>query len=108
MKVAITGATGFLGHYIVERMHTEGNKCRCWYRSQDNCYQPDQDADVEWVAGALGDSLAVDELLDGCDAVVNIQDDLFIAHALFPLYWVGCSGRQAIEYGRYLDRWKPP
>jgi len=71
MKVAITGATGFLGHYIVDRMQTEGNECRCWYRSEERCYQPDDGAPIEWVAGALGDSDCVDDLLDGCDAVVH-------------------------------------
>lgn len=71
MKVAITGATGFLGHYIVDRMQAEGNECRCWYRSQERCYQPEHGSPVEWVAGALGDDHTVNELLDGCDAVVH-------------------------------------
>jgi nucleoside-diphosphate-sugar epimerase len=71
MKVAITGATGFLGHYIVDRMQAEGNECRCWYRSRERCYQPEHGSPVEWVAGALGDDHTVNELLDGCDAVVH-------------------------------------
>ncbi len=70
MKVAITGATGFLGHYIVDRMQAEGNECRCWYRSPESCYQP-QHGQIEWIPGSLGDSSSVDELLDGCDAVIH-------------------------------------
>lgn len=70
MKVAITGATGFLGHYIVDRIQTEGNECRCWYRSPDRCYQSPR-GQIEWIEGSLGDSNAADELLDGCDAVIH-------------------------------------
>ncbi len=71
MKVAITGATGFLGHYLVRKMLTAGNDCRCWYRSQDRCYQPGPDSSIEWVSGELGDAEASDRLLAGCDAVVH-------------------------------------
>ncbi|MCH2202765.1 MAG: NAD(P)-dependent oxidoreductase [Fuerstiella sp.] len=71
MKVAITGATGFLGHYIVRRMQAGGNDCRCWYRSKDRCYQTDYGPGVEWIHGELGNIDACEELIDGCDAVVH-------------------------------------
>lgn len=72
MKVAITGATGFLGRYIVRKMLDVGNSCRCWYRSKANCYEPDSpEAVLEWTHGELGDAGACDDLLKGCDAVVH-------------------------------------
>ncbi|MEQ9407350.1 MAG: NAD(P)-dependent oxidoreductase [Fuerstiella sp.] len=72
MKVAITGATGFLGRYIVRKMHDVGNSCRCWFRSESNCYEPGNVQDVlEWTHGELGNSAACEDLLDGCDAVVH-------------------------------------
>ena len=72
MKVAITGATGFIGRYIVRRLHREGNSCRCWFRSEANCFEPAAEGDVlEWVPGELGNQAACEELLDGCDAVVH-------------------------------------
>ncbi|MCH2211024.1 MAG: NAD(P)-dependent oxidoreductase [Fuerstiella sp.] len=71
MKVAITGATGFLGHYIVRRMQAAGNDCRCWYRSKDRCYQTGYGSNIEWIHGELGDIESCNELLDGCDAVVH-------------------------------------
>ncbi len=72
MKVAITGATGFLGHYIVNRMFADGNSCRCWFRSESDCYQPSgEGADVKWVHGELGDEQSCERLLEGCDAVVH-------------------------------------
>ncbi|MDG1893707.1 MAG: NAD(P)-dependent oxidoreductase [Fuerstiella sp.] len=72
MKVAITGATGFVGRYIVRKMHDVGNSCRCWFRSGKNCYEPPKPTDtLEWTHGELGDQAACDDLLKGCDAVVH-------------------------------------
>jgi thioester reductase-like protein len=33
MRVAITGATGFLGHYLVRQLTAAGLKLRCWHRA---------------------------------------------------------------------------
>ena len=71
MKVAITGATGFIGHYIVDHLQSEGMKCRCWYRSQDRCFQREGHPAIEWLPGQLGDPEACDEFVAGCDAVVH-------------------------------------
>lgn len=72
MKVAITGATGFLGRYIVRKMLAEGNSCRCWYRSEANCYQPESDTgSIEWIPGELGSQAACEDLIKDCDAVVH-------------------------------------
>ncbi|HEX4148136.1 MAG TPA: NAD(P)-dependent oxidoreductase [Pirellulales bacterium] len=70
MRLAITGATGFLGHYIVAQASEAGHRCRCWYR-------PGGDrgglngAQIEWLPGELGNAAAADELVAGCDAVVH-------------------------------------
>lgn len=32
MKVALTGATGFIGRYIVRHLVEQRHDCRCWYR----------------------------------------------------------------------------
>ena len=71
MKVAITGATGFLGHYIVHKMQAVGNDCRCWYRSSERCYQTENGSSVEWLPGELGNADDCDQLIEGCDAVVH-------------------------------------
>ena len=72
MKVAVTGATGFLGRYIVRKMHAVGNSCRCWYRSESNCYESNsEESQLEWIPGELGSQKACEQLLKGCDAVVH-------------------------------------
>lgn len=72
MKVAVTGATGFLGRYIVNHLIDQGRTCRCWYRSSSDRggFEGDEDA-VEWLAGSLNDPKAADALVKGCDAVVH-------------------------------------
>jgi len=72
MRVAVTGATGFLGRYIVRGLSGAGHECRCWQR-------PDSDRGgfeglarpVQWVAGDLADAASMDELVRGADAVVH-------------------------------------
>jgi len=59
MKIAVTGATGFLGWYIVSHLTARGHQCRCWYRptsSRDGFESFEQQ--IEWVPGRLGDRQA--------------------------------------------------
>ena len=72
MKIAVTGATGFLGRYIVHRLADEGHDCRCWHRPASDRSGFEAIADrIEWVPGALGDADACRRLVAGCDAVVH-------------------------------------
>ena len=72
MRVATTGATGFLGRYIVEHLIDSGYDCRCWYRptSDRGGLEPIEES-IEWVLGELGDTDATRRLVEGCDAVVH-------------------------------------
>ena len=71
MKVAVTGATGFIGRYIVKHLADQGHECRCWYRpASDRGGFEDVDDHVEWVAGELADGNE-SSFVDGCDAVVH-------------------------------------
>ncbi|MDM8008860.1 MAG: NAD(P)-dependent oxidoreductase [Phycisphaerae bacterium] len=73
MRVAVTGATGFLGRYIVNHLLESGHRCRCWSR-------PDSDRGgliesggpkMEWLPGELGDPKAAQLLVENVDAVVH-------------------------------------
>jgi nucleoside-diphosphate-sugar epimerase len=72
MRIAITGATGFLGHYVVTRLASQGYLCRCWYRpGSDRGGFGAVERQVEWVPGELGDPRAGASLVEGCDNVVH-------------------------------------
>jgi len=72
MLIAITGATGFLGRYVVRQLAGAGHRLRCWFRSQSNRDDFQDVADsVEWLPGRLGDDVAARQLVKGMDALVH-------------------------------------
>lgn len=76
MRVAVTGATGFLGHYLVRQLAQAGHRLRCWYRiGGDRSGLAEVAKSIEWLPGYLGDPPAVDELIRGADAVVHAAID---------------------------------
>ena len=76
MRIAITGATGFLGRYLVSHLTAADHTCRCWFRPESDRDGMGSDAGpIEWVPGQLGDQTANRELVAGCDAVVHAALD---------------------------------
>jgi nucleoside-diphosphate-sugar epimerase len=72
VRIAITGATGFLGRYLVRQLAGAGGELRCWYRpGSDRSGFEKEDPAIQWVAGSLGDAAAVRELVRDADAVVH-------------------------------------
>jgi len=72
MKVAITGATGFVGRELVSQMAGSQNELKCWYREgADRSPLEDFKDQIEWVPGQLGDGHSARLLVAGCDAVVH-------------------------------------
>lgn len=72
MHIAITGATGFLGRYIVNLLLEQGHTCRCWHRPQsDRGGFVNDGKDIQWLPGALNDADATQQLVKGVDAVVH-------------------------------------
>jgi nucleoside-diphosphate-sugar epimerase len=70
MLIAVTGATGFVGRYIVNHLLESGHHCRCWYRTQSNREGFIND-NIDWLEGELGNAGAVTSLIDGVDGVVH-------------------------------------
>jgi nucleoside-diphosphate-sugar epimerase len=72
MRIALTGATGFIGRYIATDLIRQGHRLRCWHRPEsDRGGFEDLAGSLEWVEGDLGSAASVRSLVEGCDAVVH-------------------------------------
>lgn len=72
MIVAVTGATGFLGRYIVRHLIESGHACRCWYRPESDRGGFEERADrIAWVPGDLTNEDSMRRLIAGSQAVVH-------------------------------------
>ncbi|HVW37764.1 MAG TPA: NAD(P)-dependent oxidoreductase, partial [Pirellulales bacterium] len=70
MKIALTGVTGFLGHYLVGALSAR-HELRLWHRPASDRGGFEALADrLEWLVGGLGDEPSAKQLVAGCDAVV--------------------------------------
>ena len=71
MRIAVTGATGFLGRYLLQELTAAGHLCRCWTRGARSHTAPSTNASVEWVRGDLNDATSHRDLVTDCDAVIH-------------------------------------
>jgi nucleoside-diphosphate-sugar epimerase len=89
MRIAITGATGFLGRYLMRQFAEAGHQLRCWHRPDSDRGGFEKQADaIEWLPGSLGDPAAARELVRGADAVVHAA-----------VQWEGPRNRGAGRHG---------
>jgi nucleoside-diphosphate-sugar epimerase len=89
MRIAITGATGFLGRYLVRQFAEAGHQLCCWHRPDSDRGGFEKQADaIEWLSGSLGDPAAVRELVRNADAVVHAA-----------VQWEGPRNRGAGRHG---------
>ncbi|MES1023116.1 TIGR01777 family oxidoreductase [Gloeocapsa sp. BRSZ] len=78
MKVAITGATGFVGSRLVERLHAQGDQVLIFTRnstSAQRVFPKEVYPNVEIVAYRPTESGAWQDAIAGCDAVVNLAGE---------------------------------
>lgn len=73
MKVAITGASGFLGRYLVRELTGSGHHCRGLIRPTSP--RAGSKPAIEWVVGSLEDARSIDQFVEGADAVVHAALD---------------------------------
>jgi nucleoside-diphosphate-sugar epimerase len=67
MKLAVTGATGFVGSHFIDAALAAGHEVRALTRRP----QPDR-AGMAWIDGSLSDRDSLRRLVDHCDAMVHI------------------------------------
>ena len=73
MTAAVTGATGYLGRFILGRLVAEGVPVRAWRRpGSDIRGLP---AEIEWIGGELGSREAAAALVDGAEMLVHAALD---------------------------------
>jgi nucleoside-diphosphate-sugar epimerase len=78
MKVAVTGATGFLGRYIVSHLAAAGCRLACWHRPTSDLGRFPTSIPrgaLTWIEGSLNDRRAGEDLVRGADAVVHAALD---------------------------------
>jgi len=94
MRIAVTGATGLVGRYVVRRLAAAGHRLRCWYGpASDLGGFAEAAGKIDWVPGRLGDPDAVKVLLQDMDAVVHSA-----------VAWEGAGNRQGErEQNQVLD-----
>ena len=72
MKIALTGATGFIGRYLAEHLASQGHALVCLHRPRSDRGGLDSlDIEIQWVEGDLTERDSFDALVAGCDAVVH-------------------------------------
>ncbi|MCG8406554.1 MAG: NAD(P)-dependent oxidoreductase [Phycisphaerales bacterium] len=72
MLIAVTGATGFLGRYIVKNLVEQGHRCRCWHRPRsDRSNFEGTDTNIEWTPGSLEETDGFENFCRDADAIVH-------------------------------------
>lgn len=71
MRIALTGATGFIGRYIANQLASQGHSLQCWHRTTSVRKGFDHIQDLTWIQGDLGTPASFRPLVEGCDAVVH-------------------------------------
>jgi nucleoside-diphosphate-sugar epimerase len=72
VEIAVTGATGFLGRYLVRHLAGLGHRLRCWYGpNSDRGGFESVAASIAWQPGRLNDVTATASLVHGVEAVVH-------------------------------------
>ena len=69
MLVAVTGATGIVGRFVVDRLAAEGTGIRALVRPASD--RRGMGSNIGWVVGDMTDANALARLVEGADAVVH-------------------------------------
>ncbi|MEP6983500.1 MAG: NAD(P)-dependent oxidoreductase [Sphingomicrobium sp.] len=76
MKIALTGGTGFVGSHLLDAALAAGHRVAALTRRG----QPERDGG-DWVMGDLGTREALEQLVDGADAIIHVAGTISAANA---------------------------
>jgi len=71
MRICVTGATGFVGSYVLRALLDHGHTPRCLVRSSGSSLAVD-DAALELKTGDVTDPASLHPAMDACDAVIHL------------------------------------
>jgi uncharacterized protein YbjT (DUF2867 family) len=71
MKIFLTGATGFVGRYMLRRLLAEGHSVRALVRDPQKATELSR-AGVELVPGDVVEGTGIEQGIEGCDAVIHL------------------------------------
>ncbi|MFW5972614.1 MAG: complex I NDUFA9 subunit family protein, partial [Bacteroidota bacterium] len=71
MRVFVTGATGFIGSYILKELRRLGHDVRCLLRDPDAPLSIGGEG-VERIGGNIRDPSSLNGAMNGCDAVIHL------------------------------------
>lgn len=71
MNYLVTGATGFIGPYLIKRLTTLGHTCRCLIRPGSDSI-PLKEFNVDFFTGDITDSGTLDGIADGMDGLIHM------------------------------------
>lgn len=73
MRVFLTGATGFVGGYVLQRLLAEGHTVRALVRDQTKTRTGNlPQSNVDYIAGDIVSGAGLEEGVRGCDAVIHL------------------------------------
>lgn len=78
MKVGVTGATGFLGRFLVGELIDRCHQVVAWHSHRSHVHHR---GDVHWIDGRLGESDAAFDLASQCEALIHtalVRGDSFM------------------------------
>jgi UDP-glucose 4-epimerase len=72
MKIFLTGGSGFIGHWVVKELLTQGHQLRLLIRNTSKIPSLKTTPGIEILEGTLYDQPVIEKALKGCDACVHI------------------------------------
>jgi nucleoside-diphosphate-sugar epimerase len=96
MKIALTGATGFIGRAVLSELRAQGHDVRALVRDQGKL----ESVGAQCIPGGLADSRALDSLVKDTDAVIHAAGAIKAMNALMFMSVNEVGARRVAEAAR--------